>query len=200
MRILIVGLLATGLALAGCSKNRGSETSNNNDTNATQNNNAGLPQASDAGAPNAAVQLNDSEKDFVNKAAQGGNAEVELGQLAVQKASDPDVKQFAQRMVDDHGAAGKKLQTVASSASLTPPATLPPDAEQLKQRISSLSGKAFDKAYMKGMVKDHTEDVSEFQKESTSAKSPDLKSFVDETLPVIQDHLKEAKRISAKLK
>ena len=94
--------------------------------------------------PGAKMSMTDQK--FVKEAAQGGMAEVELGQLAVQKASNQDVKKFGQRMVDDHGKANDKLKEIASIKGITLPAS--PDAKQkaMKERLSKLSGEQFDKA------------------------------------------------------
>jgi len=143
-------------------------------------------------------QLSAMDKHFVRKAAEGGLAEVELGKLATQKASSDEVKKFGQRMVDDHSKANDQLKQLAQQKGVDLPTQ--PDAKDqaTKKRLEKLSGEQFDKAYMQDMVKDHTKDVAEFQKESNSAKDPDVKNFASQTLPTLQDHLKEAKSIAPK--
>ena len=74
--------------------------------------------------------LTRSDRAFMTKAAQGGLAEVELGRIAAQRATDPQVKQFAQRMVDDHGKANDKLKQVATSKNLTLPTDPPSNAKR----------------------------------------------------------------------
>lgn len=147
----------------------------------------------------AAAKKADPDKMFVAKAAQGGLAEVEMGKLAVEKASHPDVKQFGQRMVDDHSKANDQLKSVASQQNYQVPAE--PNAQQkaTMARLSKLSGEAFDKAYMKNMVMDHKKDVAEFQKESTAGKNDAVKNFAGQTLPTLQDHLKNAQEVWGKL-
>ncbi len=137
-----------------------------------------------------------SDKKFVTDAAQGGMAEVELGQLATEKASSPDVKKFGQRMVDDHTKAGDELKGIASSKGIQVPDKLSAKDEMTKQRLSKLSGEQFDKAYMSDMVKDHTKDVADFQRESKSGMDPQVKEFAAKTLPTLQDHLKQAKELA----
>jgi putative membrane protein len=143
-------------------------------------------------------QLSTSDKQFLTKAAQGGEAEVELGQLAQQKSQDPKVKEFAKRMVDDHSKANEKLKSLASSKGVDLPSQ--PDAKEKaeKERLSKLSGEQFDRAYMKHMLKDHEKDVSEFRKEAQAAKDPDVKQFASSTLPTLEDHLKQAQSIAPK--
>ena len=133
---------------------------------------------------------------FVRQAAEGGLAEVELGKLATEKAASPQVKQFGQRMVDDHSKANDELKEIASSQGIQVPDKLSAKDEMTKERLSKLSGEQFDKAYMSDMVKDHTKDVADFQRESQSGKDPQVKEFASKTLPILQSHLKEAKQIA----
>src|SRR5207302_11467093 len=104
-----------------------------------------------------------ADKTFVKKAAAGGLAEVELGQLATEKASSEDVKKFGQRMVDDHGKANDQLKQVASEEHITLPEGLSAKDKATKDRLEKLSGAQFDRAYMRDMVKDHRQDVAEFE-------------------------------------
>lgn len=143
-------------------------------------------------------QLSSADKQFVVKAAEGGQAEVQLGELAQQKSQDPKVKEFAQRMVNDHSKANDQLKSLASNKGITLPSE--PDAKEKaeKNRLSKLSGEQFDRAYMDHMVKDHVKDVSEFRKEAQSAKDSDVKQFASSTLPTLEEHLKQAKSIAPK--
>jgi putative membrane protein len=140
-----------------------------------------------------------ADQRFAIKAAQGGKAEVELGQLATQKAQDPSVKQFGQRMVDDHTKANDQLKSVAQSKGITLPTDLNAKDKALKTKLESANGAQFDREYMSAMVKDHKEDVAEFQKEANSGKDPDIKNFASQTLPILQDHLKMAQESAAKV-
>jgi len=131
----------------------------------------------------------------MQKAAQGGIAEVELGQLASQKASDAQVKQFAERMVADHSKANDKLKQVAASKNVTLPSDVPADAKRERDKLSKLSGNKFDREYMSHMRSDHKKDASLFRSASKSAKDADVKQFASETLPTIEDHLKMAQSV-----
>ena len=134
----------------------------------------------------------ETDQSFVMKAAKGGMAEVELGKLAQDKGSSEQVKSFGKRMADDHGKANDELQTLAKNKNITLPTELDPKDQALKDRLSKLSGASFDRAYMTAMVTDHRKDVSEFKRESMSAKDPDIKAFASKTLPTLEDHLKLA--------
>jgi putative membrane protein len=123
-------------------------------------------------------------------------AEVELGKLAAEKGSTDEVKKFGQRMVDDHSKAGDQLKQIASEKGITVPQQLSAKDRALKDRLSKLSGEDFDKAYMSDMVKDHTQDVADFQRESNAGTDSDIKDFAAKTLPTLQDHLRQAKEIA----
>ena len=144
-------------------------------------------------------KLSPADQKFIKEAADGGMAEVELGQLATEKASSDDVKKFGQRMVDDHGKANDQLKQIASSKGVDLPSEPSPKDKATKDRLSKLSGEQFDKAYMTDMLQDHKKDVAAFQRESTSGRDPDVKSFAAQTLPTLQDHLKDAQSIAPKV-
>ena len=133
---------------------------------------------------------------FMKEAAQGGMAEVALGQLAVEKASNADVKKFGQRMVDDHSKANDKLKQLASEKNVALPQDLNAKDKATKASLEKLSGEQFDQAYMKDMVKDHKKDVSDFRRESKAAHDPDVKQFAADTLPILEEHLKQAESIA----
>jgi putative membrane protein len=141
-------------------------------------------------------QLNMADRKFVKDAAQGGMAEVELGQLAAEKASSEDVKKFGQRMVDDHSKANDNLKELATKKGVHVPQQLSAKDKAIKARLTKLSGDQFDKAYMANMVRDHKKDVAESKRETESAKDPDIKNFATSTLPTLEDHLKQAQSLA----
>src|SRR3569833_1719569 len=101
-----------------------------------------------------------SDKKFVHSALEGGNAEVKLGQLAAQKGNSEDVKQFGQKMVDDHTKLGDQMKQIAQQQGIQVPEGIPSKDKALEAKLSSLSGDAFVKAYIKAMVHDHKKDLS----------------------------------------
>ena len=152
------------------------------------------------GAGNALAQstpnVSPTDKQFVQEAAQGGAAEVELGTLATQKASSADVKQFGQRMVDDHSRANQQLKAIAQSKGIDVPAAPSAKDKAIAAKLEKLSGTQFDDAYMNLMVRDHKKDVTDFQKASKSATDPQIKEFAEQTLPTLQEHLQQAEKIA----
>ena len=146
-----------------------------------------------------AAELNSGDLDFVNGAAKGGTTEVALGQLAAQKSSNARVQAFANRMVRDHSDINGKLTALAATKGVELPdgKGLMNDATYLELKV--LSGKEFDKAYVKAMLGDHKEDVSGFEKESAAAQDPDVRKFVAKTLPTLQQHLAMIQKIQSEI-
>ena len=134
-------------------------------------------------------EVSSSDRKFMEKAAQGGMAEVQLGKLATEKASAPEVKQFGQRMVDDHSKANDKLKQIASNKGVALPTEMDKSTQHEYDKLSKLSGADFDREYMKHMVSDHKKDISEFKSEANKAKDADLKQFASSTLPTLEEHL-----------
>jgi putative membrane protein len=186
--VLGVALLAwTGQGLAQASGNTGGQPGS-----AAQESQRSTSQASSS-------QLSAHDKMFMRKAAQGGLEEVELGQLVSQKTQNDDVKQFAQRMVQDHTRANEELKALAQQKGVTLPTDLDAEGKAMKAKLEKLSGDQLNKAYMHGMVLDHNKDVHEFRTESKMAKDSDLKSWAEKTLPTLEDHLRQAKTDAAKV-
>jgi putative membrane protein len=145
-------------------------------------------------------KLSSGDQKFVTEALKHGMAEVELGKLASEKASNDAVKQFGQKMAEDHGKAGDELKKIAQDKGVRPPTAMDDKHKKLHDRLAKLSGAQFDRAYMDEMVKDHRSDVKEFQKQAKSAKDEDVKAFAAKTLPTLQDHLKQAESVHGQVR
>ena len=131
---------------------------------------------------------------FIKEAGAGGMAEVQLGNLAVERASSEDVKNFAKRMVDDHTKVGDDLQKVAQKKNVTLSKELDAKHKALYDRLAKLSGKEFDRAYMEAMLADHRADVAAFQRETKSSDA-DVRDFATRSLPTLEQHLASAEQI-----
>jgi len=142
----------------------------------------------------SADRMENADSTWAQKAAQGGMAEVKLGQLASSRGSSQLVKDFAQTMVDDHSKANDELKEIASRKGITLPSDLSAKDQTAYDGLSKLSGAEFDKAYIADMVRDHRAGVQEFRHESTNGTDPDLKAFASKTLPVIEHHLSMAEQ------
>ena len=141
-----------------------------------------------------------ADRDFLNKAAEGGLMEVAAGKLAAQRALDPAVKSFGEKMVADHTAAHDMLKSLADSKQLSLPDSVSAQEHSALGRLEGLNGTEFDKAYAQMMVNDHVTDISEFEKEAQKGEDPDVKAFAQKTLPTLRHHLMLANRLSAAAK
>lgn len=133
--------------------------------------------------------LKHADKNFVEEAAKGGLEEVAISRIALTKTTNPQVKEFAQMMVDDHSAAGTKLAAIAATKGVMLP------KEPGTDRWMKKDAKGFDEDYMEKMVDDHQEAVKRFEKQAKNGTDPDLTAFARETLPKLQEHLAHAKRL-----
>jgi putative membrane protein len=143
--------------------------------------------------------LTSSEQKFIAEAAEGGQMEVELGALAQQKAANDAVREFGRRMADDHGKANRELAQLASSKQVQLTDKPSRKSQSEKDRLSKLSGPAFDREYVKMMVSDHEKDVAAFKRESQQAKDPELKAWAGKTLPTLEDHLQMIRQVQGQL-
>jgi putative membrane protein len=134
---------------------------------------------------------------FYKKAAEGGIAEVEAGNLAQSKGNSPKVKDFGAMMVKDHSAANEKLKTLAATKDVTLPTSSSVGQMATKAKLEVLTGDTFDKSYIKGQVQAHQDTVGLFRKEIASGQDPDAQAFAKATLPTVRSHLKAINAIAA---
>jgi len=199
---LLAAIVACGLVFIVVKANdRIDDQNSNSNANRTQNRNSN--RASNRNSENTGASgeqtgmanLASQDRNFMMDAAMGGLEEVELGRVAAQKGTSDAVKQFGQRMVDDHSKANSELMSLASSKGITLPTALDEKHQKEVTKLSAMSGAEFDRAYSKMMLSDHNKDVSEFEKQSTKGTDPDLKAFAGKTLPTLQEHLQLAKAL-----
>ena len=153
--------------------------------------------AADAAASAAETGLGAPDRDFIDKAAQGGQMEVLAGKLAAQRGLSLAVKEFGEKMVADHTAANDRLKSLADSKQHALLDSVSPEQHKSLGQLEGLIGAEFDKAYSKMMVADHVEDIKDFEKEANKGKDADVKAFAEQTLPTLRHHLMLANRLSA---
>ena len=131
---------------------------------------------------------------FVKKAAQDGMTEVELGKVALQKSQNAEVREFAQRMVTDHGKANQELAALAKSKGIDAPKKLDAEHQAMVKEFESKNGASFDSEYSHHMNMDHTKAISLFE---SASKSPDadLAGFAKKTLPTLKEHKEMAGKL-----
>lgn len=137
------------------------------------------------------------DQSFVAKAIAGGEAEVQLGQLAQQKSQSDDVKQFAQKMVSDHTQMGEKwFKPVAKQIGASVPKG--PDKKEKKEiaKLQTLSGQDFDTEYIQAMLKDHRQDLKDFQDEAQATQDPSVKQVAQQGANIIQQHLQLIEQVA----
>lgn len=185
--VAIGTMLLLGLVVAARQvQNANGQTQNSNQAGSQRNGNMG----------GQASGLSSADRKFAMNTAMSGMTEVQLGRIATQQGASDAVKQFGQRMVDDHTKANNDLMQWAATSGLTLPTTLDAKHQAMVDKMSRLNGAAFDKAYAKNMVSDHMKAVSMFQKEAASGGDSGLKSFASSTLPTLQEHLTMARGLS----
>jgi putative membrane protein len=147
-------------------------------------------------APN---QSNATDKLFARLAAEGGLAEVTLGELAPGRAGASEVSDFARRMVDDHTAANATLAGIAEQGGIPLPDALNAEHAWMRDRLEGLEEAAFDLEYMRGQVVDHQKTVQLLVYEIGQGQNGELQRFAATTLPTVLGHLEMAREIVAEL-
>jgi putative membrane protein len=147
----------------------------------------------------AKAATSDSDKQFLSMAAQSDVNEIKLSQLAQTKASSPQVKAFANKMVADHTKLETQMKPFATKWDLTPPAGLDPDHQAIYDRLSGLSGPEFDKAYMTAMDQDHHKALDAFTTEAQTTQDPQFKAAVMKGKAVVAGHTKMADNLQGKM-
>jgi putative membrane protein len=188
---LLAGILAAGMFAAACNSSpdnvKTADSANNSKIDSLTNkqsvtdSSAGVPSKQDA--------------DFMVKATSGSQLEVILGQLAQSNASSAAVKRFGAMMIRDHSDGEKQLRGLAASKRIILPDTISNEQKKEHDDLQKKTGHDFDRAYVKLMVSDHKEDISEFQKASQNAHDADIKALAAKLLPVLQEHLDSVQAI-----
>ena len=157
---------------------------------------ASATQTSAAGQTKSSTSLSSGDEKALKDMAQADINEVAAAKIALSKAQSSEVKAYAQQMVDDHGCALTKVQTVAQQKGVTLPTE--PDAKHktMAAKLEKQSGAAFDKMYMKNAgTMDHKMVLSKLQSDAKKIKDPDVKAVADAHMPVVEQHLKSAQQM-----
>ena len=136
--------------------------------------------------------VSNSAQRFLDDVATNSMMELQLAEMAQQKASSQEVKDFGKRIQTDHAQAEQKLQALAQEASIALPTSMTKKEQRDVDKLSKLSGAEFDKEYMKMMVKDHEKSVKDYQKASEDVAEPAVKQFINQMLPTQKEHLQLA--------
>jgi len=158
---------------------------------------SGVTAAALAALPLLAASADSS---FVVKAAEGGQAEVQMAQLAQTKASNQAVKDLANKLVTDHTKANDNLKPIASKDNVTWPTGMSAKEQAEYNKLQALSGADFDRAYVNYEIKDHKQDINLFQHEANHGNDSQVKAWASENLPTLQEHLRMAENALSSIK
>jgi len=164
---------------------------------------AGRPSFPNPGPADTQHGRSDS-RSFIEEMAVVGTAEVQLGRMAAERASDPGVKAFGQMMVTDHTQAGNELKQVASQMSVSLPTQLDAKHRELADKLSKLQGSSFDREYINAMVEGHQEVAAKLRAHTGSHSASDthdaaLTQWATQALPTVERHLMRARELQQKL-
>jgi putative membrane protein len=153
----------------------------------------GLPSTPMA-VPGGTTKLAEKDRQFVDKAATSNLAEIKTAQLALERASSPEVKRYAQMIIDDHQKAQSQLKKITQDEGLALPTQLTPEQQQNLDKLSKLQGPEFDDAFLKTMAKSHDDTVRTFQRAVNDVSDPALRAYAENTLPTLREHDIKAKQ------
>lgn len=183
--------IALSVICYSCNSGSSDSTKDAKDSNAVKMDSSGTV---DHATPTVPASVSKDDASFAVNAAAGGMMEVQLGQLAGQKASAQDVKDFGAMMVKDHSQGGVKLKAIATGKNLTLPDSLSSDMQKEMADLQTKNGADFDKAYINMMVDDHKKDIKEFESEAKNGSDADIRGFADSSLHMLHMHLEAAEK------
>ena len=190
------GVMALALVATACA---GDDARNANETAAT-------PAARDNAAGTSGTADQRADLDFVRKHVAMGEHEIELGKLAQQKGTHPEVKRFGETMVRDHQLAGQELKQILTQSTTGTAgetardnSTDSDDHREKMEDMRKLSGQEFDEKYIDQMVDDHQKAVDDLEGKAENSNNAAVKQWAAKTLPKVQQHLERAKTIKETL-
>ena len=188
VRRIALGTGALALALALPLSAQTTQTYGGSNSQNTNHPNAKADQQ--AASKSSTSQLSQADQHFLDKVAQDDKAEIEVAKLAQDKTQDPNLKSAAQKMQDDHTKNLQEVSDLASKKGVTLPDDVDAHHKAIKDRLEKLSGSQFDQAFLRSQARDHHHDIREFEREANTTKDQDVKSFAQNTLPTLQEHMK----------
>ena len=192
------GSTATGSTAGHAGHQSGAGMSGSTGTGAT-----GMSGASgqSGSAASGAGAMSKADSKAIMDMAMVNMAEVEMGKLAQSKSQNPEVKTFAQQMIDDHTKGLAEVQTVAQAKGITLPTELDAKHKAMSAKLAKLEGEKFDREYMKvGGMASHKEALALLNKNEKSAKDADVKGLATKMKPTVEQHLKAAQQMPAAAK
>jgi putative membrane protein len=146
-----------------------------------------------------AASFSQSDEEFIAKAVIGGLAEVEMGKLAKQRASSPNVRKLASRMVAEQEKVNRELESIAGRRGIAVPVALDDEHKGKLEDLMKESGRAFDRSYVRMQVDGHGKMQALLEAEVKGTRDQALKTFAVKTLPTVREHARMAKDIQKKM-
>jgi putative membrane protein len=162
---------------------------------------APAPTATGPQIPTAipATPLTAADTRFVEAQLEGNLAEIDMAKLAIQRSQDQNIRNFAQKMITDHTAANGTLMPIAQGQEIGMPTAVSPQHQAIMDKLSQMSGVAFDTAYINMMIQAHGETLAAMNNQLTNGQSQVLNVWVQNTRPVVMQHEQIAEQIKAEL-
>jgi putative membrane protein len=191
MKRTLIAVLPCALWLSACTP------ATTDEAVVTDSGSSGSQSSTEATTDASKAQVAAEDMQFMKDAAQGGMAEVKMGELATSNGESQPVKALAKKLVTDHGKVNEELKQLATRKSVMLPDAVSEQQKTMLQHLSSLKGSEFDAAFKQHAVENHQKSIEKFKAAAEKAKDADLKAFAAKTLPVLQQHLDLAKQLSA---
>lgn len=196
-RFFSLMLVGGAIAFASC-QGTGDGTTDTSDTTSIESSPDNTNENATTDTTSGATTLDNNTRDFVMEASSGGMKEVQLGELAQQKAISQRVKDFGAMMVRDHTKANEGLK-MAVNGKLTIPVAISDKHQRHIKDLNEETGTDFDKDYIKMMIDDHEANIKKFEDIAKESNDPAIRDFANNTLPTLRTHLTEAKSIRDEL-
>lgn len=139
--------------------------------------------------------LSAGDRQFLNQAAQVDRSEVNTAQLALNRSTNPAVRQFAKRMIRDHSMNSQSLDRTAKGLGVA----LSTGGGAGPSNLSGLKGSKFDRTYLQDEISDHQKAISAFRNEIRTSTDPQVRDYAKRTLPILQSHLRMAQQAQSRL-
>lgn len=146
-------------------------------------------------APFALAQQQQQQSSFLERAAQDNMAEMELAEMAQERAASDGVKYYAKQLQASHEVANERLQNIAEQQNVELPDEPNEQQKQTQEKLSELEGEQFDRQYLQAMIEDHKKTIELFKQQAQSAQDPEVQNYAKQTLPALQAHLEMAQQI-----
>jgi len=153
--------------------------------------------ASSTTASRSSDKLSWGDRRFVSKAAEEGHTEKQIAELAAQRATNPEVKSYAQKLVQDHSKVNSELKSIASQKNVD--LDIDDDKDRAYKRLNKQSGSEFDQEFVEHMIDAHEKDIKMYEKAASDAKDSEIRSFASKHVASLREHLQQAQSLQQSL-